>query len=48
MTLQAFHNDPALKAALLAEVGKHELADQIIAGTYAQFDDAGEWTGGCE
>ena len=41
----AYHNDPALKAALLAEVRRHEEADRIIAGSYGNFSDGKEFRG---
>ena len=40
----AYHNDPKLKEALLAEVEKHRLADQIISGTYGD-EENGVWRG---
>jgi hypothetical protein len=36
--MQAFHNDPAIKAALVAQLEAHYAADEIIKGTY--------WEGG--
>jgi hypothetical protein len=32
--MQAFHNDPAIKAALVAQLEAHYAADEIIKGTY--------------
>lgn len=37
--MQAFHNDTKLKRALLAEVKKHRLADEIISGSYGITED---------
>lgn len=37
--MQAFNNDPNLKAGLLREVQKHRLADQIVKGSYGEFED---------
>lgn len=34
--LQAYHNDPALKAALLKEIAQHEAADAFIQGLYSE------------
>jgi hypothetical protein len=36
-------NDPALKAALVAEITKHQVADQIVKGTYGRTN--GVWRG---
>src|SRR6266545_1229128 len=36
--LVAYHNDSALKAALLVEIAKHEAADAIAQGLYSQWD----------
>ena len=41
--LISYHADPALKAALVIEIGKHEQADQIIKGTYGSIN--GQWRG---
>ena len=41
--LLAFHGDKKLKSAMLAEVKKHEKADQIIQGTYGRQN--GDWKG---
>ena len=35
--MQAFHGDAALKAALLAEIRKHEEADAIVKGHYGEM-----------
>ena len=32
--MRAFHNDPVFKAALLAEIRKHEEADAFVKGSY--------------
>ena len=34
MTLLTFHNDPALKASVLAQLAAHREADEFIQGTY--------------
>ena len=41
--LITYHGDPAFKTAFLAEIAKHEAADQIIKGTYGKIN--GEWKG---
>ena len=33
-TLRAYHNDPAIKRALLRQVRMHEKADEIVHGVY--------------
>ena len=38
MDLVTYHGDADLKAAFLYEIGKHEAADAIIKGTYAQMN----------
>lgn len=45
MPLQAFHNDPKLKADLLVEVEKHRRADAIVAGTYEEYRADGQFIG---
>lgn len=39
-----YNNDPALKAAFLAEVRRHQDADQIVKGAYGEIVD-GKWRG---
>lgn len=41
--LITYHNDPALKAALLIEIGKHEAADMLVKGHYGEMN--GHFTG---
>ena len=36
--LLTYHADPQLKAALLAELAKHEAADQFVKGTYGRMN----------
>src|SRR4051812_28640611 len=36
--LITYLGDSKLKADFLAEIGKHEAADQIISGTYGEWD----------
>lgn len=38
MTLVTYLGDAKLKADFVAEIAKHEAADQIIAGTYKEWD----------
>jgi len=37
-TVATYKNDPAFKAAFLAEISKHEEADALLKGTYGEFD----------
>lgn len=41
--LQAYHNDPELKKALVREIKKHEEADAIVQGHYGK--ENGTWKG---
>ena len=43
MELLTYHGNHDFKAAFLAEIGKHEVADQITKGTYGQMN--GQWHG---
>ena len=42
--MQAYLNDPQLKRRLIAEIRKHEKADQIVSGTYGELRDR-KWVG---
>lgn len=37
-TIRAYGNNPAFKAAFLAEITAHERADALLKGTYGDFD----------
>ena len=37
-TVKAYNEDPAFKAAFLAEIGAHERADALIKGSYSQLN----------
>src|SRR5262245_12978579 len=40
ITVQTYLGDATLKARFLEEIGKHELADAIVQGTYGEMVDA--------
>jgi len=43
-TMRAYHNDPALKARLLAEMAGHREADRLVQGVYFEQTN-GDWKG---
>src|SRR5690606_1931968 len=44
MTL-SYHNDPAVKAAHIAQAERHVAADMLIVGTYGRTDDHNAFRG---
>ena len=46
-TLIAYHGDPRLKEATVADMRRHWLADHIIQGQYWSDGDDEEWDGAC-
>jgi hypothetical protein len=47
MTMLAYHNDPAVKAAILAQLARHREADELVQGYYGYWQDGKGCAVGC-